>query len=266
MYFGRLKAYLTSSPVLGYPNFHLSFVVETDASFSGFGAVLSQDQPQGRVVIAFASRSLRPQKRNIDNYSSMKLELLALKWAVREKFRDYLLGGCFVVYTDNNPLSYFQTAKLGATETRWVAQMVRFNSKVVFRSGKFNKNADALSRLDKCTSDAPALLEQATKSSMIVNRDLKAEQASVLKVSLSERACTETFPAYNKSELRAKQENDELIAKLWYWWGKSNCKPTGRQIGRRQSLPGNYCISGINSGRRGCFMLCVRRQKFREKV
>ena len=99
-----------------------------------------------QVVIAFASRSLRPQERNMDNYSSFKLELLALKWAVTEKFRDYLLGGLFVVYMDNSPLSYLQTAKLGPTEMRWVAQFAQFNFKVVFRSSKSNANADALSR------------------------------------------------------------------------------------------------------------------------
>lgn len=48
----------------------------------------------------------------------MKLELLALKWAVTERFREYLLGAKFVVYTDNNPLSHLQTAKLAAVEQR----------------------------------------------------------------------------------------------------------------------------------------------------
>jgi hypothetical protein len=55
----------------------------------------------------------------MDNNSSMKLEMLALKWAVTEKFRDYLIGSKFIVYADNNPLCYLQTAKLGATEMRW---------------------------------------------------------------------------------------------------------------------------------------------------
>lgn len=63
-----------------------------------------------------------------------------------EKFRDYLLGAKFVVYTDNNPLSYLQTAKLGATETRWASQLAQFDFEVKFRSGKVNRNADALSR------------------------------------------------------------------------------------------------------------------------
>lgn len=64
--------------------------------------------------IAYASRGLRPPERNMSNYSSMKLELLALKWAMTEKFREYLLGQRCVVFTDNNPLSHLATAKLGA--------------------------------------------------------------------------------------------------------------------------------------------------------
>ena len=109
--FKELKLRLTSSPILGYPDFTRLFILETDASFDGLGAVLSQDQEHGHVVIAYASRTLRPTERNMENYSSMKLELLALKWAVTDKFRDYLLGSKFVVFTDNNPLSYLQTAK-----------------------------------------------------------------------------------------------------------------------------------------------------------
>ena len=82
----------------------------------------------------------------MENYSSMKLESLALKWAVTEKFRDYLLGSTFIVFTDNNPMSYLQTSKLGATELRWAAQLASFDFSLKYRSGCANKNADSLSR------------------------------------------------------------------------------------------------------------------------
>lgn len=61
------------------------------------------------------------------NYSSMKLEFLALKWAMTEKFPEYLLGHKCVVFTDNNPLSHLHSAKLGATEHRWAAQLAAFD-------------------------------------------------------------------------------------------------------------------------------------------
>lgn len=122
--------------------------MEIDASFEGLGAVLSQERPNGKIVIAYASRSLRKSERNMEKYSSMKLELLALKWSVSEKFRDYLLGSKFVIYTDNNPLSYINkpNQRVDATTMRWIGELAQFDFTVKYRSGKVNRNADALSR------------------------------------------------------------------------------------------------------------------------
>lgn len=61
------------------------------------------------------------------NYSSMKLEFLALKRAMVERFRKYLLGHKCIVFTDNNPLSHLSTAKLGATEQRWATELAAFD-------------------------------------------------------------------------------------------------------------------------------------------
>lgn len=76
----------------------------------------------------------------------MKFEFLALKWAMTGKFHDYLLGQKCVVCTDNNPLSHLSTAKLGATEQRWAAQLAAFDFDIKYRPGRNNENADALSR------------------------------------------------------------------------------------------------------------------------
>lgn len=121
--FQTLKKNLNSTPVLGYGDFTRPFILEVDASYQGLGAVLSQEQEGARRPIALASRGLRKTERNMQNYSSMKLEFLALKWAVTEKFREYLLGSKFTIYTDNNPLSYLQTAKLAAVEQRWASEL-----------------------------------------------------------------------------------------------------------------------------------------------
>ncbi|KAL6465795.1 hypothetical protein MHYP_G00259280 [Metynnis hypsauchen] len=80
--FQSLKAKLTSAPVLAYADFNKPFILEVDASHGGLGAVLSQQQDGKVRPVAFASRGLRPTERNMDNYSSMKLELLAVTWAV----------------------------------------------------------------------------------------------------------------------------------------------------------------------------------------
>lgn len=125
--FDTLKQKLTTAPILGFPDYTLPFILEVDASFEGLGAVLSQLQNNRKKVIAYASRRLRKPEKNMENYSSMKLELLALKWAITEKFRSYLMGSTFTVYTDNNPLVYLKSAKLGAVEQRWAAQLGLFN-------------------------------------------------------------------------------------------------------------------------------------------
>uniref|UniRef100_A0A671UA44 ribonuclease H n=1 Tax=Sparus aurata TaxID=8175 RepID=A0A671UA44_SPAAU len=144
--FEALKSKLTSAPVLAFADFSRPFILETDASHSGLGAVLSQEVEGGIRPIAYASRGLRPTEQNMVNYSSMKLEFVALKWAMTEKFHEYLLGHRCMVFTDNNPLSYLESAKLGAAEHRWAAQLAAFDFEIKYRSGRSNKNADALSR------------------------------------------------------------------------------------------------------------------------
>ena len=72
-------------------------------------------------MIAYASRTLRMSEKTMQNYSSFKLELLAKKWAMTEKFRGYLLGHKCIVFTDNGPLSHWKTAKIGSVEQRWIA-------------------------------------------------------------------------------------------------------------------------------------------------
>ncbi|XP_077947562.1 uncharacterized protein LOC144388873 isoform X2 [Gasterosteus aculeatus] len=144
--FQDLKSRLISAPVLAYADFSLPFILEVDASLSGLGAVLSQEQDGKVRPVAYASRTLTPAERNMPNYSSMRLEFLGLKWAMAEKFRDYLLGQKCVVWTDNNPLSHLSTAKLGATEQRWAAQLAAFDFSIRYRSGRSNVNADSLSR------------------------------------------------------------------------------------------------------------------------
>ncbi|GFN96303.1 Pol polyprotein [Plakobranchus ocellatus] len=80
------------------------------------------------------------------NYSSRKLELLALKWAVTVKFRSLLLGSQFSIFTDNNTLCHLHTAKLGAIEQLWQGELAAFDFDIIYRPGKHNTIADTLSR------------------------------------------------------------------------------------------------------------------------
>ena len=79
------------------------------------------------------------------NYSSAKLELLVLKWAVTEKFQDYLLGSWFQVYTDNNLLTYVQESKLGALQIKWLSELALFDFTIKYQTGHSNRATDALS-------------------------------------------------------------------------------------------------------------------------
>ena len=143
--FDSLKQSLCSAPVLAFADFQRPFILHTDASSSGLGAILYQEMNGQERPIAFASRSLSPSEKN---YPTHKQEFLALKWAISDKFRDYLLHSNFVVRTDNNPLTYILTsAKLDATGQRWVAELAQFNFSIVYRSGRENIDADILSRL-----------------------------------------------------------------------------------------------------------------------
>ena len=149
--FQYLKKVLSSPPILGYPDYTQPFEVHTDASSKGLGAVLYQKSDGLQRVISFGSRGLNKSEKN---YSAHRLEFLALKWAVTEKFHDYLYGNTFTVFTDNNPLTYVLTsAKLDATGHRWLAALAAYDFDIVYRPGKNNADADALSRLPGLTPD-----------------------------------------------------------------------------------------------------------------
>ena len=138
---------ITSPPLLAYPDYNAPLIiVRTDASQDGLGAVLYQKQNGTTQVIAYASRTLTPSGQNYHMHSG-KLEFLALKWSVTEQFRDYLYYAPeFVVYTDNNPLTYVLTsAKLNTTGLRWVGELADFNFEIWYRPGKLNADAHSLS-------------------------------------------------------------------------------------------------------------------------
>ena len=131
--FETLKTMCVNTPILAYPDYQLPFTLHTDSSTDGLGAVLYQKQDGKQRVIAYASRSVSKAE---SNYPAHKLEFLALKWAVCEKFHEYLYGTKpFEVFTDNNPLTYVLTsAKLDACGQRWVAKLANYNFSIKYMS------------------------------------------------------------------------------------------------------------------------------------
>ena len=257
--FDLLKACLTSVPVLGYPDFNHPFELETDASLQGLGAVLSQRDETGTShVIAFASRSLQPSKQSMHNYSSAKLELLALKWAVTEKFRDYLLGSKFTVYTDNNPLAYVKESKLGVAQIRWLSKLALFDFDIKYRSDKSNQAADALSRhpmtdeiLSDTESDGYETISYAVMcddlSEIIKGEKLPLDLKRAVQAEISQQApdsrkinahsgMVDVLSRVTPSMMKEAQEEDVDISKT-ICYVKSGKKPMLAQIRKIKSRP-----------------------------
>ncbi|KAL7837384.1 hypothetical protein SRHO_G00270950 [Serrasalmus rhombeus] len=142
--FHKIIHCLTHAPVLAFADPSKPYTLHVDASLNGLGAVLYQQYPEGMRPVAFASRKLSTSEQH---YPVHQLEFLALKWAVVDKFHDYLYGARFTVRTDNNPLTYvLTTARLNATGHRWLASLATYNFNVQYRRGTHNVDADVLSR------------------------------------------------------------------------------------------------------------------------
>lgn len=134
---------LASPPVLAYPDFNKPFILTTDASVFGLGAVLSQMQNGEERVISYASRSLKSAEKN---YGAIERELLAIVWATA-LFRPYLYNAEFDIVTDHNPLTYLSTITLGSSRlTKWRLKLAEIKFTIRYKKGSENLNADSLSR------------------------------------------------------------------------------------------------------------------------
>ena len=139
-----LKRKVQSMSILVFPDFNKPFLLKKDTSKEGLGAVLSQKQSDGHYhPVTFGSHSLTPSEKN---YHSSKLEFLMLKWSVTEYFKEYFMYSPFMVWTDNNPLTYMlMTPNLDATGHWWVGALALFQFELEYQKGADNGAADVLS-------------------------------------------------------------------------------------------------------------------------
>ena len=142
--FIELRHRLTSTPALAHPDFSKPFTLDTDASNTGIGAVLSQEGEDGvEHVIAFGSRLLTKPERN---YCVTRRELLAVVFFTNH-FRPYLMGRKFCLRTDHGSLQWLKNFKDPEGQlARWLEKLQEFDFDVVHRRGKQHGNADAMSR------------------------------------------------------------------------------------------------------------------------
>ena len=141
--FEMLKRRLMEAPVLGYPDPALPYILDTDASAVGVGAVLSQIQEGKERVIGYYSKTLSPPERN---YCVTRRELLAVVKAVGH-FRPYLYGRPFKLRTDHASLLWLCRRKEPSHQVaRWLEILSEFRYQVEHRQGIKHGNADGLSR------------------------------------------------------------------------------------------------------------------------
>jgi hypothetical protein len=142
--FHTLRDHLTTAPVLAQPDVSKSFDIYCDASGTGLGCVLMQDNR----VIAYASRALRVHEQN---YPTHDLELAAIIHALKI-WRHHLMGTNYHIYTDHKSLKHiFTQADLNMRQRRWLELIKDYDLEVHYHPGKANVIADGLSRKTHCS-------------------------------------------------------------------------------------------------------------------
>ncbi|CAI5778126.1 Hypothetical predicted protein [Podarcis lilfordi] len=143
--FDLLKHALVSSQVMLAPDQRRPFVVQTDASQTGLGAVLLQEDQEGNWrPVVYLSKKLITREQN---YSAIEKECFALVWALT-KLRSYLWGNIFEVQTDHSPLCWLERVKASNQKLlRWSLALQDFQFNVTHIAGKDNVVADTLSRM-----------------------------------------------------------------------------------------------------------------------
>ena len=207
-----------------------------------------QEQDENLRVLGYASRTLTPSEKNYHMHAG-KLEFLALKWAVTEKFRDYLYySTSFTVYTDNNPLTYIlSSAKLSAVGHRWVAELADFNFNIKYRPGKSNIDAGVLSRLpldpSEYMKDCTAEMEKdticATIQAVIHQEEdgtpwVAAVSANIDIVHAEPAVADLVFQQLTSEEIQRAQREDPDISRILAYKKRGN-PPIERRTNKRDS-------------------------------
>lgn len=141
--FVKIKSALTSAPILANPDYNRPFIIQSDASDVGMGAILVQGEGEDEKVIAYFSQKLSSAQRK---YQTTERECLAVILAV-EKFRPYIEGTQFTVITDHASLVWLKNLKDPSGRLgRWALRLQPYDFELKHRKGRFMTVADALSR------------------------------------------------------------------------------------------------------------------------
>lgn len=147
--FTTLKKKLAREPILHLPDLDLPFILRTDASDHGLGAILQQETEGKKFPIAYASRKLLPREQR---YCVMERECLAVVWGV-QKFEPYLYGKHFELETDHQPLQCIAKSKVANSRIlRWALVLQPYQFSITAIKGSENVGADYLSRIPDTSS------------------------------------------------------------------------------------------------------------------
>jgi hypothetical protein len=235
---------------MAYPDYSKSYVVHTDASKDGLGAILYQKQDGKMRVISYASRTLTPPENNYHAHSG-KLEFLALKWAITEQFYLYYAPQ-FTVYTVNNPLTYVLTsAKLNATGLRWIGELADYNFNIRYRPGKANVDTDTLSRMSldvdlymtPCTEETTQQVLQATISGVQIQEKAPwvstvTDEPTVFIKETQGKLCSKV------ADVSTAQQNDPVIQRVLQL--KTPCNRLSQTVKQREPIAGQQLLHEWN--------------------
>ena len=239
--FGILKDKLTSAPVLAYPRGGGNFILDTDCSGFGMGAVLSEIQDGEEKVIAYASHALNKSQRK---YCTTYRELLAAVTFIKH-FRTYLGTHKFILRTDHASLKWLLNFKDAENMlARWLSVLTAYDFEIVHRRGSKHGNSDALSRKPRhckcktcpdCTSDSKTHCApvQKKRKGRAQKQKLPPQRAEVepdtdLETSEDDDQLSNWIKQYSPEELRKQQAEDVAIRRIIEL--KTNGRPSWSDI------------------------------------
>ena len=203
------------APILGYPDLEGHFVLDTDASAYGIGAVLSQIQHGEEKVVAYYSRALsRPERQ----YCVTRRELLAVVKSVQH-FHPYLYGRHFTVRTDHAALRWLLSFRSPEGQVaRWLECLQQYDFQIEHRPGAKHGNADALSRRP-CLPNDCRHCDRLEEKEPTHHTSLQSDPPAC-----SRRAMHQLTPLWSVAELQAQLE-DSTIGPITRWMKKSPNRP-----------------------------------------
>jgi len=220
--FDEIKRMLTSSPVLSLYDPNAPTKVTADSSSYGLGAVLTQQQSDGRwSPVVYASRSLTPAERR---YAQIEKEALAATWSC-SRFQDYLIGITFTLETDHKPLvPLLGTSKsldeLPPRIQRMKMRLMRYSYKIVHVPGKELYTADTLSRAPIVTTpngDDDSLTHEINSFVNLVMEGVPATDSRLVQIrqhQLEDDVCRELV-SYLQESWPEKEQLKGLIRQYW---------------------------------------------------